>query len=346
MSQQGQGSPRLIIRMNKRKAKRIYISRASKLELLTEKLLSGSGDYRYRKDEIFKRIKISTFVTLVMQVYSMKEMDGGIEIDDDDDYDSNLTSPSQAGNNHQSPVPSLAITEGGDIGDLTEISTSRSTLQSVIRGVGEYNINDPEDDDLSTPRSDPSSAVPYLLLDIRDQDDFEKCHIISAKNYPAAMLSRAVNNYTNDILNYRNKPGRLIVIYDEDERISTKAATTFAQRGFDNVFVLSGGLKVAAQKYPHSFITGTLPASCVPPQPPSFGRRKGNETPRQDIPASQDDFTPDDINRLRDLLDEALLPSDTGSRLNRATPRSHSNASVSSSRTSTSMSSVSSQPWR
>lgn len=50
---------------------------------------------------------------------------------------------------------------------------------SVIRGVGEYNINDPEDDDLSTPRSDPSSAVPYLLLDIRDQDDFEKCHIIS-----------------------------------------------------------------------------------------------------------------------------------------------------------------------
>ncbi|PIK47419.1 putative centrosomal protein [Apostichopus japonicus] len=94
--------------------------------------------------------------------------------------------------------------------------------------------------DLSTPRSDPSSAVPYLLLDIRDQDDFEKCHIISAKNYPAAMLSRAVNNYTNDILNYRNKPGRLIVIYDEDERISTKAATTFAQRGFDNVFVLSG----------------------------------------------------------------------------------------------------------
>lgn len=43
MSQQGQGSPRLVIRMNKRKAKRIYISRASKLELLTEKLLSGSG---------------------------------------------------------------------------------------------------------------------------------------------------------------------------------------------------------------------------------------------------------------------------------------------------------------
>lgn len=42
MSQQGQGSPRLVIRMNKMKAKRIYISRASKLELLTEKLLSGS----------------------------------------------------------------------------------------------------------------------------------------------------------------------------------------------------------------------------------------------------------------------------------------------------------------
>lgn len=307
-----------------------------------EKVEDIRRNYRYRKDEIFKRMKISTFVTLVIQVYSMKHNGNINEFDDDDD---NLASASQSGDTKRSPVPSLALTDRDDSDNTSEISTARSTLQSVIRGVGEFNINDPEDDDLSTPRSDPSSDIPYLLLDLRDPDDFEKCHIISAKNYPAAMLSRSVNNFTNDILQYRNKAGRIIVMYDEDERIATKAATTFAQRGFDNTFLLSGGLKVAAQKFPHSLITGTLPPSCVPPPPPSYGRRKGNETPQQVMPASQKDFTEDDIFRLKNLLDEALLPSDTGSRLNRTSPRSRSNASVSSSRSSTSMSSAS-QPWK
>ena len=30
-------------------------------------------------------------------------------------------------------------------------------------------------------------------------------------------------------------------MYDEDERIATAAATTMAQRGFENTFLLSGG---------------------------------------------------------------------------------------------------------
>ena len=34
------------------------------------------------------------------------------------------------------------------------------------------------------------------------------------------------------------------MIYDEDERIASSAATVFVQRGIDNVFMLSGGLIV------------------------------------------------------------------------------------------------------
>ena len=30
-------------------------------------------------------------------------------------------------------------------------------------------------------------------------------------------------------------------MYDEDERIASNAATTLAQRGFENTFMLSGG---------------------------------------------------------------------------------------------------------
>ena len=43
----------------------------------------------------------------------------------------------------------------------------------------------------------------------------------------------------------RNKTGKIIVLYDEDERLSTNAATIFVEREVENVFLLSGGLSVA-----------------------------------------------------------------------------------------------------
>jgi rhodanese-related sulfurtransferase len=83
--------------------------------------------------------------------------------------------------------------------------------------------------------------LPYLLLDVRDRDEYDACHIITALNYPTAMLSRSVNNETTEMLAYKNQPGKIIVLYDDDERICPKAATTLVQRGYDNLFLLSGG---------------------------------------------------------------------------------------------------------
>ena len=39
----------------------------------------------------------------------------------------------------------------------------------------------------------------------------------------------------------RNKPGGIVVIYDECENIAPSVATTLVQRGYDNLFMLSGG---------------------------------------------------------------------------------------------------------
>ena len=39
----------------------------------------------------------------------------------------------------------------------------------------------------------------------------------------------------------RNKPGKIILVYDDDEKISPGVATTLVQRGYDNLFMLSGG---------------------------------------------------------------------------------------------------------
>ncbi len=83
--------------------------------------------------------------------------------------------------------------------------------------------------------------LPYLLLDIREKDEYEACHIISALSYPIAMLSRSVNNETKEMLSYKNQPGKIIIVYDDDEKLCPKAATTLVQRGYDNLFLLSGG---------------------------------------------------------------------------------------------------------
>ena len=67
--------------------------------------------------------------------------------------------------------------------------------------------------------------------------------MLAAEHYPAPTLTRASNNLTPSILQYANKePGQIIVIYDNDERIAQTTGAIFFEKGFDNVYVLSGGL--------------------------------------------------------------------------------------------------------
>lgn len=100
---------------------------------------------------------------------------------------------------------------------------------------------------------------PYLILDIRDAEAFKKARIVTSKSYPAPRLSRSVNYESKDMLKYKNIQGKLIIVVDSDESMAAKFATTLIQRGYDNVFVLSGGLRVAKIKFPEQLIT---PLTC------------------------------------------------------------------------------------
>jgi centrosomal protein CEP41 len=154
-------------------------------------------------------------------------------------------------NNHSStsPVPSLAFTDRSSSTINSQMHPNQHpTLQKLVRGIGELDAYDSEarrrferaERRLHELQQD--ADLPYLLLDLRDRDDYDACHIISALSYPIAMLSRSINNETPDMLAYKNQEGKIIVIYDDDERIGTKAATTLVQRGYDNLFLVSGGM--------------------------------------------------------------------------------------------------------
>ena len=45
------------------------------------------------------------------------------------------------------------------------------------------------------------------------------------------------------MLRFKNQEGKLIIIYDFDETIAPRVATTLMQRGYDNIFMLSGGFR-------------------------------------------------------------------------------------------------------
>lgn len=282
------------------------VDTGASLSKYMQKIEEIRKSYRYKKDELFKRMKWTTFIQLVIQVAeyeNLKTISTPVSAGRPDSTDLEVQKI-QAG----SPCPSLAVTEG-DYGE-TAICTSRSTLESVIRGIGEVDIDLPP-----TPTQTPPTAdtCPYLLLDVRDKDAYNQCHIISALNYPTAMLSRTNNSERKEMLAYKNKPGRIILMYDYDEDMAPRAASTIVERGFDNLFMLSGGLKMAMRLFPEGLITGT------PPQP--LGAKKKTENVTM---ASQIDFSERDIERLNSYLDKALEDHSIGSRLSKASCSSRS----------------------
>nr|XP_046249654.1 centrosomal protein of 41 kDa [Scatophagus argus] len=330
-----------------------------------EKLEEIKKNYRYRKDEIFKRLKVTTFAQLILQVTSVSDLnesdDGGSHGPEDglsvvSDADLECLSERTNGST-QASLPS----HHQDSGDNRELCYSaRSTLLSVISGVGELNLdrNNEKMNNESVVSTEPADRpypdCPYLLLDVRDQDQYDCCHIISANSFPIARLSRTMNPYTKEVLEYKNAAGKIIIVYDEDERIASQAATIMCERGFENLFMLSGGLKVIAQKFPEGMTTGCIPTSCL--SSPSSSTGKKSSAPPQPSQAAEKRwrFTSDELTKLQEQLEEIFTPSNSNSRMSSRMSTSSSQSKASSARSRQSSSTAgrdsarvqSSRPWK
>lgn len=282
-------------------------------------------NHRYRKDEIFKRMKVSTFAQLVLQVAEVCNLElDRLELDTArTDEESDECPP-------ENPDGSLS---------------DRHTLQDVVRGVGEVEIetgkNSPavsehfpqSDEEKSLEAKMPElTSLPYLLLDIRDKDAYDQCHIIGSLNYPAAMLSRSVNYLSKEMLLFKNKPGKIIIVYDADEKICPNVATVLVQRELDNVIMLSGGLKVLNKKFPSCFLTGKLPSNCFSPKLDRKGQPKAAPNVVENV--GVDWFNSELLERIQDNLDEVLLSNESSRLSSRSSASAASRTSTSASRAS------------
>ncbi|XP_021497002.1 centrosomal protein of 41 kDa isoform X2 [Meriones unguiculatus] len=288
-----------------------------------EKLEEIKKNYRYKKDELFKRLKVTTFAQLVIQVASLSDQSLEVTAEEIQRLEDNDSATSEAdseiaastngkgspGEDSPSPVQFINSPGAGESG--------RSTLQSVISGVGELDV-----DKGLVKKEEPSGKdkpypdCPFLLLDVRDRGSYQQCHIVGAHSYPIATLSRTMNPYSSSIIEYKNAHGKIIILYDEDERLASQAATTMCERGFENLFMLSGGLKVLAQKFPEGLVTGSLPASCQQTLP--LGTARKRSSPKMPPLSAENKwrFTPEDLKKIERYLEGEQGPAGNPGRLN------------------------------
>ncbi|XP_023384720.1 centrosomal protein of 41 kDa [Pteropus vampyrus] len=218
----------------------------------TEKLEEIKRNYRYKKDELFKRLKVTTFAQLVIQVASLSDQ------------------------------------------------TLEVTAEEIQRL---------EDNDSAT--SDPDAEITARTNGKGSPGEQSPSPVQFINSVGAGDSNRST-------LQRKNAHGKIIILYDDDERLASQAATTMCERGFENLFMLSGGLKVLAQKFPEGLITGSLPASCQQALPLGSARRRSS--PKVPPPPAENKwrFTPEDLKKIEYYLEEDQGPTDDPSRLTQA----------------------------
>jgi len=169
-----------------------------------------------RKSEMFKRVKGSTIIKLIKAAQANQ-----------------TESIYNLGND---PNPNLADEQKDDSKSVASQQTAKSNITNVTAVT------------YATEILGNLSEIDYLILDLREDCDYERIHVRDAINFPAVNISR--DKFTHQMIMMKNKPGKMIIMYHNDERNGIPYANNFFQKGYDNVYFLSGGIEEFAKNYP------------------------------------------------------------------------------------------------
>ena len=93
----------------------------------------------------------------------------------------------------------------------------------------------------------------FLLLDLRDPDEYDLFRIKESINYPAVNIAR--DKLIPELFRFKNKTNKLIIVYMNDERKGCAAANLMTEKGYENVFLLSGGIEQFNEEF-HQLVEG------------------------------------------------------------------------------------------
>jgi centrosomal protein CEP41 len=93
---------------------------------------------------------------------------------------------------------------------------------------------------------------------MRDKAEYSAWHISEAYNFPLMMLNQ--DKTFPELHRFKNKEDKLIIVYVSDERNGIQAATSMVDRGYDNTYLLSGGIEKFIEDYPNLIEGNNIPA--------------------------------------------------------------------------------------
>ena len=177
-----------------------------------------------RKSELFKRVKGSTIIKLIKSakenqtesIYNLGNGDQNINNQNiEDQKDDNKSVASQQ-------------TNKSNMTNVTAVTYATEMLGNL-------------------------SEIDFIILDLREESEYERVHVIEAISFPAVNISR--DKFTQQLIMMKNKPGKMIIMYHTDERNGIPYANNFFQKGYDNVYFLSGGIE-EFEKYHPEYLDG------------------------------------------------------------------------------------------
>eukprot|EP00927_Polykrikos_kofoidii_P054985 TRINITY_DN49301_c0_g1_i1.p1 TRINITY_DN49301_c0_g1~~TRINITY_DN49301_c0_g1_i1.p1 ORF type:complete len:255 (-),score=29.51 TRINITY_DN49301_c0_g1_i1:169-933(-) len=213
-----------------------------------------TGATAKRRDEIFKRIKPATLVRMLQErdvcesVYAMgpNEDGGGSDA-------KSLVSLMASESNR--PAASVA---GAPATSVASHSSVPGSVLSVINS----------DTTVAQERD-------LVLLDLREPEEFEACHLPLAESYPATKINR--DQFSDDLHRCKRDPTKLLVVYSTNDQTTAIAAAALVGKGWESVYCLSGGFEEMAQSYPE-VLEGTVPER---PETGGTNRTRSSSTSRR-----------------------------------------------------------------
>eukprot|EP00051_Salpingoeca_urceolata_P006798 m.89958 g.89958 ORF g.89958 m.89958 type:complete len:224 (+) comp14990_c0_seq3:227-898(+) len=135
--------------------------------------------FRKRKNEEFRRIKVSTFAQLVLEV-----------IDNEEDALADMLDEAATFGKTPAEIAEMRAAEAAgltqvcdDGSSMQTANTSASSFYNLVHGTGERRQRaEPVGTGAAAAAIAQQSVSPYVLLDLRDSDDYDRCHINGGKN--------------------------------------------------------------------------------------------------------------------------------------------------------------------
>ena len=105
---------------------------------------------------------------------------------------------------------------------------------------------------------------------MRDKDEYTAWHIKEAYSFPFMLLNQ--DKTIPELFRFKNKEGKMIIIYVSDERNGIIVGETMVDRGYENTYLLTGGIEKFLEDYSSLIEGNNIPQMVT--KPATTGRAK------------------------------------------------------------------------